>query len=371
MRYVRENPDYQAMFSDKLLKDAHVTRKMLKEIISDARGILNPQRVDRMMWFMRLLRLGMYGTPAYNELYYSSRPTEIEPLYKTYKDAIKKYNRKATRHGADPLYVSDSYEMRGIQLAWIPPGLYYEGDDILRHVQHFMALNLPCINEIPFGWKRPDTLLEEMRECEEAWQDQLERYKRLLPIKSPFPVFLETSNPNFVWFNSESDSCEYDLEAMGDCAHDEGATLLLLWERVEQEGEEYWLPRVRSSWFENSDGKIGQIKGAANSKPKEKYWPYILEMLYDERIKGVKKGTWNVENDFSVTWLTEEEQDEVAVTKSTLFLLPDYIQKFGITEELKSFLVGADLVGANLAEADLIGANLRWANLEGTILEEE
>jgi len=176
-------------------------------------------------------------------------------------------------------------------------------------------------------------------------------------------VFLETSNPNFVWFNSESDSCEYDLEAMGDCAHDEGATLLLLWERVEQEGEEYWLPRVRSSWFENSDGKIGQIKGAANSKPKEKYWPYILEMLYDERIKGVKKGTWNVENDFSVTWLTEEEQDEVAVTKSTLFLLPDYIQKFGITEELKSFLVGADLVGANLAEADLIGANLRWASL--------
>jgi len=370
---VRENPDYQGMFSDELLKRAGITRKELQKHIVYMRGVLNPQRVDRMMWYFRLFRLGLYAEEElypldcikdqlrswvedddlddferaededdlpYNVAVTSALRSFCEISYlKGFTKALNKYNRKAKRDKINiksvALFVERS-RVFSLRVADLSEDYTYS---LTSKLKHYMDLDLPEINAIPFEYKRPTALMRLFRLYEVAWENRISDFKRLLPIESPHKVFLETSDPDFVWFDTESNTCSYDKEAMGDCAADSADVhLLSLRERVEREGKEYWLPHIRSSWHVESDGKISQIKGRKNSKVKEEYWPFVLEMLLDPRIEGIRKGSYAHERDFNVTWLSDEEQDEIAEVKPELFHLRDYIKRYKVDDYVLSLL---------------------------------
>lgn len=387
MRKIRENPDYMAMFSDELLKGARIQRKDLKRHIDYMRGVLNPQRVDRMMWYFRLFHLALYARdnpqdtfecvkalirpdiekdPDADEKYLADfdeaydeddLPFGInipESLYtfcehtlaKGYQKAENKYNKKIKNRDKINservrLFVSRNFRGDSIFNLSVADLREEESINITREFTHFMSLNLPEINAVSFGFTQPATLYYKLLHLERVWQRLVEeersKYKDLISdsFTQKHPVFLATNNPDFIWFDLESNKCEEEQAATGHCAHDaEGTTLLSLRERVLRDDNKiYWRVHVTTTLFSN--GNIGQMKGGANSKPKEVYWPYIMEMLWDDRITGVIKGNYKAYNDFSVTWLPEDAQQNVQTFKPTLYKIEDYIELFGVDDRIR------------------------------------
>ena len=387
MRYIRENPDYQAMFPDKLLKDTGVSRDQIKQAIGWARATLDPQRVDRMMWYMRIVRLSLYiverDASEYNSMAYerirvwlarsTASTTQKEQILEDleeeglslsvmhqldrhgvnyvfadlefiadpgYERAYAKYNKKALKAGFNPIDAENHFLYHrydpslGVEVIQYDVPHIDGGMTLNDQLEHFLAMNIPCIQDTAFGYEVPDLLIETLYGCEREHRKKLADRKALIPdaVARQRRVFLQTSNPNFVWFDLETSDSQEESDCMSTteghhCGSDAGATLLSLRQRRELEDGVYWSCHITASLY--PDGAVGQIKGKANAPPAERYWPLILEMLFDPRVTYVKKGSWKDWHDFSVTWLTEEEQEEIAEAKPNLFILSEYIKRFG------------------------------------------
>src|SRR5208282_1956562 len=107
--------------------------------------------------------------------------------------------------------------------------------------------------------------------------------------------------------------CSEEAKAMGHCGNEpragSGDRILSLRQPIQKGGKPYWSPHL--TFVIDERGFLGEMKGRGNDKPVPKYYPYIITLLKDNRVKGTKGASWYKEHNFKMSDLTEEQRQEI------------------------------------------------------------
>lgn len=87
------------------------------------------------------------------------------------------------------------------------------------------------------------------------------------------------------------------------------------------------LQRIHLTFVLHQDGYLGEMKGVANSVPKEEYHPQIMRLLLDPAIKGIGGGGWLQSNNFAIQDLSKSQIDKLRKVKGDEFV--DHAIKIG------------------------------------------
>ena len=338
---ILEAQNYEGMFTtfldDVLEKDGGNVRrekqyqKRVKEEIDWARRTL--KKNDRIVWFLRFLRYELYV-----EAFRSNSPGS------NYQSALKDFNRSAkTDYNAQ--------DMRMMPF-----------NQIKTNLEHFMSLNIPEIQNYVFAKQKPAELFNTFSNIEkqaqskmgdDAGAEEMFKQNRLIEQKENDDVIIRFPD-GFAWLDLHTPADDEEGEAMGHCgnraSYREDETILSLRKPVKYQGKQWWYPVC--TFILDGNGRLGEMKGRANEKPQDRYHPYIIALLKTPRIKAIKGGGYDPENNFSLNDLTDAEKDSLAELNPNLMDMLSLYKKHGVTDELKHKII-------DWCEANDIGR--RWS----------
>ena len=173
---------------------------------------------------------------------------------------------------------------------------------------------------------------EELYDLSKEWHDSLEAGQGDFNYNEKNKVLRDYRDENgigFYWVDLETSSSDEECDRMGHCGRTGSDKSLYSLRRTQPINKDFTLNKsyLTASVGENN-GVIYQLKGPKNSKPDEKYHPYIVDLiLNDDHIQGFG-GEYASDKDFKITDLSNEEIIEIYSKKPGLFN----------TFKLKSFL---------------------------------
>ena len=177
-----------------------------------------------------------------------------------------------------------------------------------------------------------DMSFEKLYELSREWHDSLEAGKGDFNYKEKNKILQDYRDENgigFYWVDLGTNSSDEECDRMGHCGRTGGDKSLYSLRRTQRINKDFTLNKsyLTAAVGENN-GVIYQLKGPKNSKPDEKYHPYIVDLiLNDDHIQGFGS-EYASDKDFKITDLSKEEIIEIYSKKPQLFN----------TFKLKSFL---------------------------------
>jgi hypothetical protein len=111
----------------------------------------------------------------------------------------------------------------------------------------------------------------------------------------------------YYWVNLGTDYCSKEGGAMGHCGRGEGKLYSL-----RKEG----IPYVTADIL--TDGTVRQMRGRANTKPKEKFHPYIIALIKSEIITNFEYWNYRINDNFMLKDLGREKAMELINEKPSL-----------------------------------------------------
>ena len=133
--------------------------------------------------------------------------------------------------------------------------------------------------------KSPSRILRDYRKMEQHIESNL-KGERHCNDGSPFISF----ENGWMWFVVAEGRSKQEANAMRHCGNgfgNYGDQLLSLREPVKKGKFKLWKPHLT---FILNNGYLGEMKGYANTKPKKELHGYIVTLLQDSRILGIKGG---------------------------------------------------------------------------------
>ena len=124
----------------------------------------------------------------------------------------------------------------------------------------------------------------------------------------------------FYWVNLNTNTSDEECDRMGHCGRTSSDNTIYSLREVKRFNEKYTINKSHlTAAIGNRDGIVYQMKGPKNSKPQEKYYPYIIDLLLkDEHIIGFGS-EYNSNDDFSLGDLPEDKIKEIYSQKPILF----------------------------------------------------
>jgi len=173
---------------------------------------------------------------------------------------------------------------------------------------------------------------EELYDLSREWHDSLEAGQGDFNYNEKNKVLRDYRDENgigFYWVDLETNSSDEECDRMGHCGRTGGDKSLYSLRRTQRINEDFTLNKsYLTAAIGESNGVIYQLKGPKNSKPDEKYHPYIVDLiLNDDHIQGFGS-EYGSGKDFKITDLSKEKIIEIYSKKPQLFN----------TFKLKSFL---------------------------------
>lgn len=298
------------------LKDLPYNDSQKKGIVEDA--IKSFEREDRIMWFLRKAR----GSDLI-ELYLMS-PEDLEKhrehLGNLDRDKMKKKIEKLIK--APPDSIQGQEKMHAILEEGKKLG------EMLRDIKHYLSNarlhKLDSVLKYSFPIDAPASIVFSRLKALE--QEELARRpsERFIKQDDEQKTFIEFPN-KWKWIKLEKESCELEGKAMKHCGNTaspkSGDNILSLREPIEVElkgkkkKEIYWKPHAT---FILNKGILGEMKGFLNAKPGKDLHPYIIKLLEDPRIKGIKGGGHNPRNNFSLGDLPPKVRKKLLTKKPKL-----------------------------------------------------
>jgi len=312
-------------------QNAYISEEEINHKIKKAIRIL--EREDRILWYLRLLKLGCYLNliTSVNKI---TGPEEKEPIklpeYIT-SYLLKTSNKKVTELPA------------GMVL-----GMNYVIDDILRSclgkLEHFLSLPIREIQEFQFVNQKPKEVFSYFEALEEKWKD--EGGDREIDITEELndgsiEQILSYNSNAYGWFNLKKAYCSKEGRSMGHCGNsprqNTSDTVFSFRTIKKFKGNTTTIPHL--TFIITNKGELTESKGRGNNKPIEKYHPYIVSLLSYKPpgtnkylISAVKGGGYMPENNFFISDLT---------TKDMLVLIrtrPELIKESDIIAHIQSIL---------------------------------
>lgn len=207
--------------------------------------------------------------------------------------------------------------------------------NLLNTFKHYLDMGIPEIEN--YTWSHREgvfTLQARWAEIVRVWKKSNSGW--VTPSDKAAIMFrYNIGGKTFAWVDLNVSGDRAEGAAMGHCGNGTGRTgetVLSFREIDKKRGHRPCLTFV----LQTQDGMLGEMKGRGNSKPAEKYWPYIVDLLKrDSRIQGIS-GTrsYMPENDFKVSWLPQEQIDELVNLKPKLLSASEYVRNFGFDEAM-------------------------------------
>lgn len=270
------------------------------------------KRNDRIIWYLRLARIGMAGS--------TSDQAEVA---KYINQEIEVYAKNAQSSSTSSSSEIKTQVMR-----------YSMNNRLLRNtLEHFMGMPIAAIQNEVFSWQSPTDLMDKFLAIEGAWKAER---SELVPHDEDDRPYL-TFDDGFAWVLLDRAACDLEGEAMGHCgnrgAPSNGDRILSLRKKVVlSKTEVYWRPSL--TFILHKDGYLGEMKGRGNEKPASKYHPYIIALLESDIIAGIRGGGYMPENNFSMSDLTPEEADALMDKKPSLATPLHYWKTLGVDDTL-------------------------------------
>jgi hypothetical protein len=151
-------------------------------------------------------------------------------------------------------------------------------------------------------FNNPKFKYEDLRALSDQYHDDLKKGKIRTPGRDGKIVLAFPDG--YKWVDIKQGSCDIEAKSMGHCGNAGASpddTLLSLRDNKN-------IPHLT---FILNNGVLVERKGRANTKPKEKYHPYIIELLKLPIIKSLGLGRYGPENDFQLSDLKEEELENL------------------------------------------------------------
>jgi len=221
--------------------------------------------------------------------------------------------------------------IKGFSLHRVRTEYLYNFKDAWEHCRnmqdmygHSDMLGYPFFSESEKGRvpKSPDQVLGDFGKMEEKIQDAYKN-ERYCNDGSPFIEF----DDRWKWVCIPEGKSKQEAHAMRHCGNGFGKPndmLLSLRESIRKGNINLWKPHLT---FILNDGYLGEMKGYANSKPKQKFHPYIARLLEDRRVDGLRGGGFMPTSNFSFSNLSVPLRTQVLAKNKNLDFDP--IGSFG------------------------------------------
>lgn len=306
--------DYHAMFSGILKALGPENDKVVKGLIDNeitwAKQTL--KKSDRIVWYLRWYRIYLIVRAEINKDF---EPAVLKPgtLNKELAALSGKAGSPITKQ--DILAVKDSAALSQVK----------------RWLQHFLSLEDAGIQQAQFAYQTPLALETEFSTLEQEYKAKADEDSRSLEPQDGDEVFIKFGN-GWAWWGLSRGECSMEAKAMGHCGNQgevTGDQIISLREPRKTGGKDYWSPHL-TFIFDKASGFLGEMKGRGNDKPAKRYHPYIISLLKDPRIKGIKGGGYKPSHNFNMLDLSEEERTELENEKPQLMTLAGYLKKMKV-----------------------------------------
>ena len=200
-----------------------------------------------------------------------------------------------------------------------------------RDMEHYMSVEDQGIQSVIFGWRTPLNLMDTLKEADDVYKAKAKEDERMLAPQEGDEVFIKFGN-GWAWWALSRGYCSAEAKAMGHCGNQgqvTGDQIISLREPRKKGGQSYWEPHL-TFIFDKESGMLGEMKGRGNEKPAPRYHPYIISLLKDARIKGIKGGGYAPDRNFAMSDLPEDEQTALEAEKPELMTLRRMLKKEGI-----------------------------------------
>lgn len=310
----------------------------IKNEIAWAKEKLRKQ--DRIIWYLRWFRLSVLGEVT-RQLHNSAmmmkrkiddeQVPELTPEQQTKLqaeiavvqqpfDAMRAYMNEelkamSTRTG-QPIH-------GGPGMQWFPRQHQY--------MEHYLSLPAPEIQTLVWNKQTPPELDAQLKALETAWQAEAEGK---LGIQEGDEVFIQFPD-GWAWWLLSRSYCSEEGRAMGHCGNVVGQTRTderILSLRKPLKRRELWEPHA--TFILEPNGYLGEMKGRGNKKPEPQYHKYIIGLLEDPRIKGIRGGGHLPAENFDLSDLPTEQQEALVNKNPNLGAMAFQLRKHGISDDL-------------------------------------
>lgn len=200
---------------------------------------------------------------------------------------------------------------------------------------HFMSLPDNVVGDFRPSYESIKSVIAELKDRENEWKAK-SKGVALKPSKGD-RILIDLGGGWAWWFLNRS-SCSDEANAMGHCGNggstDDTERILSL--RKETSNGQ-WTPHL--TFILDERGYLGEMKGRGNSKPNPKYYPYIVKLLENPIIKGIKGGGFLSENNFNLNDLPEETREKLYKNQPNLMPVMEYYNKFGLDKTLTQRII--------------------------------
>jgi len=190
-------------------------------------------------------------------------------------------------------------------------------------LEHLTSLPIPAIKNYRPQYEPVETVIRELQGFEKEWQ---ESRKGIITPQEGDEVIIQFPD-GWAWWLLPRESCTEEGKAMGHCGNAAGSPGDRLLSLRKKKGEDW---HVSLTFVVRENGYLWEMKGRSNTKPADRYHPYIIKLLENDIVKGIDAtGVHAPEENFEMTDLAEEEQEKLYAVKPTLLPLSLYFKKFG------------------------------------------
>jgi len=320
--------DYEEMFKALIAECPSIQGKVKQEIAWAKRAL---KKLNRITWWLRWYRIALADWLVYHWRTETGETELSEEKRKRIEDLAKKYWREGeVRSGSAQIF------------SHFDPHFNPNTDPTWKHEQgffeHIYGIPYTPIQAYDLQFQ---TIADASRALYRLENEFKEQAKGTLTPQSEDSIFLDFHN-GWAWWLLPRASCDDEANAMGHCGNSPDAdrtdmSILSLRQKKKVGNKDVWEPHltfILHRLGEGTDsGTLGEMKGKGNDKPVQKYHPYIVALLKDERIKGIDGGGYKPENNFSPKDLTEEERQEIReVNPAALMTLKQYYKEYGLDD---------------------------------------
>lgn len=123
----------------------------------------------------------------------------------------------------------------------------------------------------------------------------------------------------FYWVNLETNNSPEECERMGHCGRTNYNNTIYSLRETKRLNPKYTLNKSHLTAAVGNDGVLYQMKGPKNSKPQEKYHPYIIDLLLNDDDIQSFGSEYDSSSDFNLVDLTEEQIKKIYDQRPELF----------------------------------------------------
>ena len=161
-------------------------------------------------------------------------------------------------------------------------------------IVHYFGYNIPAIDQYRFARQPVMTVNADLQDEVDKWERAQKKDKDILDLQPGDYELIKFPNGS-AWIFVDRAYCEREGESGRHCGNATGRS------RPNQRILSYRVDgRVLMTFILEEDGFLGEMKAKGNQKPSPDLHPYIVELLLNPIVKGIRAGGYLPENNFNI-----------------------------------------------------------------------